>query len=125
LGDHAEGLALAPATDHHRDLADGRRRVEGIGRAVVLALKGRRAPAEHGEDDLQGLFEPLEAIGEGAELDAEGVVFQREPSGADAELSPPPRDDVERREGLGQDSGVAVGVAGDQRAQPNGRRLSG
>ena len=39
------------------------------------------------------------------------------PGAADAEDGPAPRDDVERRDDLGQDAGVAVGHAGDERAE--------
>ena len=58
-------------------------RVRGL---VPLAVEGGSLASEHAGDDLQGLLELLEPVGEGAELEAERVVLELEPAGADAEL---------------------------------------
>ena len=39
------------------------------------------------------------------------------PGASDAEDGPPPRDDIERRDDLREDGRVAVGHAGDERAE--------
>ncbi len=85
---------------------------------VVLAVERRPFVAQHREDDLQRLLELLEAIGEGAELEAERVVLELEPSCADAELGSAVRHDVERGQDLREQRGVAVRVARDERAEP-------
>ena len=78
-----------------------------------------RAAGEHPSNDLQSLLQFGEAFGEGAELEAEAVVLELEPAGADAELRPAARDVVERRHFLGQQGRVAVGVARDQSGEPD------
>ena len=82
----------------------------------LVAVAGERHPlaAQHRDDDLQRLLELLEAIGERAELDAEGVVLELEPPGTDAQLGAAAGHDVERRDRLRQHRRVAVGVARDE-----------
>ena len=72
---------------------------------------------EHRQDDLQGLAEPVEAVGEGAEVVAQRVVLQLEPPGADAEYRAALADHVQRGDRLREQCRVAVGVAGDERAE--------
>ena len=79
-----------------------------------MAVEARSFAAELPSDDLQGLFQFGEAVSERPELKAEAVVLELEPAGADAELRPASRDVVERCHFLGQQGGVAVGVARDQ-----------
>jgi hypothetical protein len=45
------------------------------------------------------------------------MVLNVVPGAPDAEDGPAPRDDVQRRDDLGQDTGVAIGHAGDKRAE--------
>jgi len=59
------------------------------------------------------------AVTERPELEAEAVVLELEPAGTDTELGPATRDVVERCHFLGQQSGVAVGVARDQSGEPD------
>ena len=96
---------------------DRRGRVEGVLGPVALAVERGPLAAQHRDDDLQRLLQLLEAVGERAELDAERLVLELEPAGADAELGPPAGDDVERGDGLGQHGRVAVRVAGDEGAE--------
>ena len=100
LGNHAQRLALATPADHHRDPRHGRRDVEGVTDLVAVAGEGHPLAAQHRDDDLQGLLELLEAIGERAELDAEGIVLELEPPGSDAQLGAAAGDDVEGRDRL-------------------------
>ncbi len=125
LGHEPQGLLLAAAPDHHRDATDRRRLVDGVLDLVAGAVEARALVAEHRQDDLQRLLQLLEPVGEGAELEAERVVLELEPPGADAELGPTVRDDVERGDDLGQQRRVAVRVAGDEGAQAHVRGLPG
>ena len=63
-------------------------------RAVVVA--------PHLQTDLQRLLEPLEALGDGREGDAEPEVLPLVPGGSDPELGPPTREHVQGRDDLGQ-----------------------
>jgi hypothetical protein len=94
---------------------------------VPLALDGGPPAAEHRLDDRQRLLEPVETVGERAELEAELPVLELEPPGADAEHRPPTADDVERGDGLREQRRVAVRVSRDQRGEldPLGARREG
>jgi hypothetical protein len=72
----------------------------------VIPVARERWPRtlDHRQDDLQRLVEPVEPVGEGAELEAQLVVLELEPAGADAEDRAPPADDIERRDDLCQQS---------------------
>ena len=116
-GGQTERLLLAAAADHQRNMfAEA-----GIGECllgpVVLAVHRRALAGDHRQDDLQRLLELVETLGERAELETELVVLEFEPAGADTEDGPPLTDHVQRGDRLGQQGGVAVGVAGDQGAQ--------
>ena len=67
-----------------------RKRGLAIASSVRYYLPRERRPLtlEHRQDDLQRLVEPLEPVGEGAELETELVVLELEPAGADAEHAP-------------------------------------
>jgi hypothetical protein len=82
--------------------------------AVVLAGEGWPVALQHRQDDLQGLVELVEPLGEGAELEAERVVFEFEPARPDPEDRAALAHHVEGGDGLRQDRRVAVAVAGDQ-----------
>ena len=56
------------------------------------------------------------------ELEAERLVLELEPRGADAEHRPPAGDHVEGGDGLGEVRRVAVGHAGDERAEADPSR---
>ena len=76
------------------------------------AVTAARVVAQHRGDDLQGLVELLEAFGEGAEVEAELLVFELKPAGAEGEDTAPAADDIESRGGLGEQGRVAITVAG-------------
>src|SRR4029079_750850 len=126
-GDQAQRLALAAPPDEHRwaGTADRGWDADGLGELVVPALVGPVVVAPHLEADLQGLLEPLEALGDGRKRDAEARVLAVVTGGADAELGPPARQHVERRDGLGEQPWVAVRDPGDQKTEPDARGLRG
>ena len=97
----AQRLLLAAAADEHRDLP-GRRRVEPAARRA--SMRGR-ASAERRRG----------AAGR-AELVAVLVVVLLEPAGADAEDEPAAADVVDGAGHVGEQVGVAVAVARDERA---------
>ena len=112
-----ERLLFAAAAEHDRDVVAEARLVD---RALgVIPLAGERGPfaVGHRDDDLKRLLELLESLGERVEFEAELLVFELEPAGADAEDRPAAADHVQRRDGLGEQRRVAVGIAGDQRRQ--------
>ena len=55
---------------------------------VPVSGESRPLALDHRQDDLQRLVEPIEPVGEGAELEAELIVFELEPAGADAQNRP-------------------------------------
>ena len=85
--------------------------------AAVPAGESRPLALEHGRDDLERLFELVESVGEGAEVIAECIVFELEPPRADTEDRAALAHHIEGGDRLGQKRRIAVGVAGDQRAQ--------
>ncbi len=87
-------------------------------RAVVV-----RVP--HLVGDLQRLFQALEALLKRREGYAQPVVLALEPGGADPQPGAPAGEHVEGRDLLDQDTGVAVGDAGDHRPKRQPLRLSG
>ena len=116
---------LAGAADHDRRmrLLQRLRQAHRVGHGVVLAVHRRLRLREHAADDLAGLVERVEAAGHGLEVDAEVLVLELEPAGADAEVEAAAADVVERRRHLRGDARVAVGVAVHQvaDARPLGR----
>src|ERR1700687_3657085 len=84
---------------------------ECVGHRVVLAVHRRLFLREHATDDLTGLVQGFEAAGNRLEIDAEVLMFQLEPAGADAEVEAAAADVIERRRHLGEHARVAVGIA--------------
>ena len=74
-GDEPQRLPLAAAADHDRRmrLGDRLRPVQRSLQLVVLAVEGRLIAAPHLQADLQRLLEPLEALGDGRERDAQAA----------------------------------------------------
>ena len=87
--------------------------------AIPLAGHSGTLAGEHALDDDQGLFELFEPVGERAELEAERVVLELEPAGADAELGAASAHEVERRECLREQRRVPVGVSGHEGREAN------
>src|SRR3954454_19484368 len=100
LGDQLQRLLLTAAADQHRDVP-GRRRVQ-LGPALL--------------DPRPRLAEGVQPAARSTELVAVLVVVLLEPAGSDAEDQPAVTDVVDRARHVGEQVGVAVGVAGDQRA---------
>ena len=94
-----------------------------LAQLVVRALEVGDLVAQQARDHLERLVEPIEALLERREVDAERIALVLVPAGADAELEPAVRHDVERRRHVREHRRVAVRVAGDQHpeAQPRGR----
>ena len=103
----------------------GCRSVDGVVDAVVATFERRSFVAEHGPADPERLLETVHPLGDGREVDAEAVVLLLVPGGPDAEHGPPPRQDVEGGDLLGQDGGVPVGHPGDQGPEAGRRRTGG
>ena len=101
------------------------RRVQRPLQLVVPAVEGAVVAAEHLQADLQGLLQPLEALGDRRERDAEPAGLLLVPRRADAEPRPAAGQHVERSDDLREDPGVAVGHAGDQGQQFGPRRVRG
>ena len=113
----AQRLLLTRAADHDRNAPDGRRLIDRVLHVVVLAIETRAFVAQHADDDLQRLFEFLEPVGEGPELEAERLMLELEPACTDAELGATAGRNVERGDDLREQGRVAVGVAGHQRTE--------
>src|SRR5690625_3441243 len=100
LGDVAQRLALPAPADEHRDVPGGRR------------VEGRPPAADAG----QRLRQVTQAGAGGAELVPVLAVVALVPACADAEDQSSAADVVDRAGHVGEQVGVAVAVAGDQRA---------
>lgn len=110
---HAKLSSSHHCANHERNVVAEARGGPHLLRAIVLAGEGRLVVAvRHRQDDLESLVQLVEPIGEGAELEAELLVLEFVLSGADAKDGVALTDSVERRNGLGQQGGIAVGVAG-------------
>ncbi len=112
-----DGLLLAAAADHQRNVVAE----AGIGHrllgAVVRAGERRALALDHRHDDLERLVELVEPVGERAELVSELVVLELEPARSETQDGAALAHHVERGDRLGQQRGIAIGVAGDQGAQ--------
>ena len=91
--------------------------VAGVLELVVLAVEVGGLLAQQAGQHLAGFLEPVEALLDGAQLDAVGARLLLVPAGADPELEASVGDDVERGGHVGQYRRVAVVDAGDQGAQ--------
>ena len=109
FGDQPKRLPLPAAADQDRDVAEGLR--------IELAQPGL--------DARQGLGQVVEAAARGAELVAVFVVILLLPTGSDPEDQAAVGDVVDRAGHVGEQFGVAVGVACNQGAELNPRRLLG
>jgi len=121
-GDGAQRPLLAPPADH-----DGRVRLldrggiaKRLAELIVLSLEidlalGPPRPEQAGE--LKGLLQPLEPFADAGKRDAQRPVFQLEPGAPQAEIQPPPADDVDRRRHLGQNGRMTVRDSTDQDAE--------
>ena len=127
LGDHPQRLLLAAAADHDRRVRPGQRlrRVERALERVVLAAVGLLVAVPHLQADLQGLLQPLEALRDRRERDAEPARLLLVPGRPDAEPRPAVRQHVEGGDDLGQDARLPVDHAGDHGEQLRARGAGG
>ena len=95
----------------------GRRGVERLGQAVVLALVRAGVAGPHLVGDLQRLLQPLEPLGQRAGTARPAQVLALVPGRADAEPGATAGEHVEGGDGLDEDAGMAIGDAGDERAE--------
>src|ERR1700674_3721320 len=104
-------------------LLDGLREALELIDRVVLALEREFAVGKEAFDDLDRLFEAVDASPGRGVRDACPFVIPDQPAGAQAEVQAPVRKEVERRSLLGQDDRVSVVVVEDKRpdAQGGGR----
>ena len=123
LGDGKQRALFAAAADEDRrvGLLDVRRVVRRLVELVVAALEHRLRLRPELLDHLDGFVEAAEALASGVEGDGEGVVLVGVPGGAEAELEAAVGDVVDGRGLLGEDGGMAVGVAGDEDAEADAR----
>ena len=118
----AQGHLLAAAADQQRQ-----RLLYGFGlehrgvERVVLALERGRLVREQGLDQLGGLGQPLEPFLHGVERDPVLAVLVLLPAGAEPEHEPAAAQVVDGRRHLREHRRVAVGVAGDERADADAR----
>ncbi len=127
LGDEPQRPLLPAAADQDRGPAGSDRTwdVEGVLDAVVGAVEAGCVLAEHEPADLHGLRETLEALARRGELEPVSPVLLLVPGRADAEDRATRRDDVERRHDLREQRRIAIGDAGDERAETDVRRTRG
>ena len=111
-------LAGPADADRRVRLLDRLRLAAGVVQLVVLPVEGRRSLVSRPDDDLERLVEAVEPLLQRGQVDAVGVALLLVPAGADPELEPAVRDDVERGGHVRQHRRVAVGVAGHEHADP-------
>ena len=109
LRDEPQGPLLATAADHDRRAADRLGSVERALEGDRVALEGAVVVGEHPVRELEGVLEEGEPLAGRGVGDAEAAVLLLVPRRPDAEPGPAAREDVERRHGLEQEAGVAVG----------------
>src|SRR5215213_9824337 len=119
LRNQAQGLLLTRAADHDGGMrtAHGRRVVHRLLEAVMLALIRLDFSRPHLVGDLQGFFQPLEALGGRRERHAQAPGLALVPPRADAEVGAPTREHVEGGGGLQQDARITVVYASNQGAE--------
>ena len=116
------------SADHDRDgvIAALAWRKRGLPEPVVPAVEiDPSFGVEQPPDERAGLFEAVRALAHGREVPAVGLVLADVPSRADAERDAAAGDDVDGGRHLGQERRVAVGVAGDEDAEPEPLRDRG
>ena len=87
----------------------------------MLSLEREGVAGEHAPQNLYRLHELLESRAQPLERDAGGLVLGRVPTRAHAGDQPSVRQDVDRRQRLGQQGGWAQLRAEHQRAEPDAR----
>ena len=118
--DEPQGAPLARAADEDRDALLQRPRIaDGLRDAQGAPVEARRARAPHERQQLERVLEPRVALGERRELPAVEAVLALEPSRPDPAHGAPAGEHVERRDDLREVRDVAVGDAGDERAEPD------
>ena len=123
-GDGAQRALLAAAADADRRV----RRLHGLGLAVaavdgeVLALVAESGLGQQADDHVAGLVEPVHALAHRQQVDAVGVGLVLVPPGAEPQLEPTARHDVDRRGHVGQHRRVAVRRARHHDADPDAGR---
>ena len=100
------------------------RPVPGLRDLVVLAREVGAVVAPHAHADLERFSELLEALLDGRERVAVGLVLLLEPAGAEAELEAAAGDRVEARRHLRDQRGAAIRVAADQDAEADAAGLA-
>jgi len=126
VGHQAQRLLLAHPSDQNRRTTGLQRlrNAQGLSQVVVLAVEGAVVRAPHLPADAQGLLQALEAFGHRRKGHAEPCVFALVPSRADTQQCSSSGQDVQRGEGLGEQTRMAVGDAGDEQAQLQSLRLA-
>ena len=121
LGDEAQRLALTGAADHdpRTRLGDARRGVQRAAQLVVGAFVRGVAAGPHLPADLQGLLEPLEALGGRWEVQAEPGGLLVVPGGADPEHATAAGKHVEGGDDLGEQARRPVRHGGNEGVQPD------
>src|SRR5207253_4945394 len=127
LRDDPEGGALAAAADHELGVGrlDGLRVERGVGELVVTPLERGAALLPQRPDHLTSLVQALEPLAHRVEGNAVGLVLVLLPSRALAQEKPSARNDVDLRSHLGDHGRVAVGVAENDRSDPEPRHQGG
>jgi len=98
--------------------------VEGPIDSVVGTLEARALLGEHRPSDRQRFLEAVLAPADRRKLEAVARVLRLVPGRADPEHRTSPRDDVERRDDLGEHRRIAVRDAGDERPEQDALRLA-
>jgi hypothetical protein len=92
---------------------------------VVGAVEGERVLDPESFDNLELLFDEIDAFGGGAEGEPVGVVLGFEPTGADTELGTAIRHVVEGGGHFGEDGGVAESDGTDETAETDALGVAG
>ena len=127
FGDEAKSLLLAHAADHDRRM----RPREALGRAQralerePFALETRLVALPHLQAQAEGVFEPIEPLGDGLKRDAEALRLVFVPPRTDAEHPAAPGQHVQCRDDLRDDTRVPVDGARDDRHEPRTGRVGG
>src|SRR5918998_2649515 len=117
----SQSLLLTHAADHDGGTrpAHGRWIIHGFLEMVMLVPIRLDLSRPHLVGDLQGFFQPFEALRGGWKRDAQALGLALVPSRADAEVGAPAREHVEGGDGLQQNARITVVHAGNQGAELN------
>src|SRR5918998_4874500 len=121
LRNQSQSLLLPHAADHDGGtrMAQCRRVVHRLLEMIMLAPIRLGFSRPHLVGDLQGFFQPLEALGGRGERHTQASGLPLVPSRADAEVGAPAREHVEGGDGLQQNARITVVHAGNQGAELN------